>query len=113
MVGNRYASITKYSPRLGAQVLELIARGHLVREAAEAAGVTPVCIGLWRRKHEAFGRAYALAIEKAEAAGLPPLPQGDCLRRWETILTSKPAVCETPPGSRFKGRTTPHEEHRT
>lgn len=81
---DRYHTVTKYTERLAAQFLELIARGHLATTAAEAIGVTPNCIQLWRRSRPGFADAYASA--RQEASTLPALPDGRCLKRWESRL---------------------------
>lgn len=83
---NRYRSITKYTDRLAAQFLELIARGHLVRAAANVAGVTVACIGLWRKNRPGFRLAFESAIEAGAVARAPSLPEGRCLKRWESMI---------------------------
>lgn len=81
---DRYRSITKYTDRLAAQFLELVARGYLISDAAAAIDVTPNAIHLWRKNRPGFDAAYREAV----TAGLriPELPEGPAVRRWERRL---------------------------
>lgn len=82
---DRYRTVTKYTERLAAQFLELIARGHLATTAAEAIGISTNCVQLWRKQRPGFADAYTAARQEADA--LPALPDGRCLKRWEFMLT--------------------------
>jgi len=84
---DRYHNVTKYTERLAAQFLELVARGHTVAVAAQAIDVTPGCIQLWRRTRPGFDSAYQRARRHAEA--LPTLPDGVSLIPWERMLVEK------------------------
>lgn len=85
---NRYRSITKYTDRLAAQFLELIARGRSISEAAAAIDVTPNAIHLWRKNRPGFRQAFESAFEAGAVARAPSLPEGRCLKRWESMLAS-------------------------
>ncbi len=76
---------TKYTDRLAAQFITLVASGHLIADACAAIDCTPAAIHAWRKSVPGFDTAF----EQAKRDGLKPpaLPAGPSVARWEKFLT--------------------------
>lgn len=84
--------MSKFTPLLASQFLELVASGRSITFACYAVGITDSTVQHWCKTRPAFRTAYEIARREATQ---PALPAGDRLCRWEKIILS--GTPELPP----------------